>query len=189
MSSYHKSWLQVSTPSISTWLKIIVHLSHLRSNWQLSYVSKTHSSQPVSNTDASVYLYDECKKKWVDSCAVGCFHCCPEGCWMEFRHQLWVLLERVGTGYIWPGKGKTLFLVPQCPLEVTFQRMLFPPWTKRVTLFVLGKFPRKWAITWVGSCPALMEDLTFGKCHSSAILHRSGKIWRGLWARRKVWSF
>lgn len=47
------------------------------------------------------------------------------------------------------GKGEPL----QVPHWVTFQWMLFPPWTIHITLFFWGRFPRMWATVVSGVLP------------------------------------
>lgn len=119
----------------------------------------------VSNKHAFVFWQAECKK----NCGASSFHRCPEGFWTELRHQLWVLCAAESGHWVhltsdlptaswrrslFTEKGKTLFVVPHGSLKLTFQGMLFPPWTKHITLFFPGKNPSKWVITWVGSRPS-----------------------------------
>lgn len=111
-------------------------------------------------------------KNITTSCGGG-----PEETFMHFSTEISAVASVCpkGTGYIWPltslqPQGEWAFLlgtrpvqVPHGFLQVTFQWMHFPPWIIHITLFFWGRFPRKWATAWVGSCPILRTDLTLEK--------------------------
>lgn len=128
--------------------------------------------------------------------AANCFRRSPPVCALE--HRQWVLcghwvhlisnLTTASGGVTFLLRKRRPSPVPHGSLRLAFQGMLFPPWTKHITLLFCGKNPRMWVNTWVGSCPVLIADLTFSGRHSCTILYRSREIWRGTGSGRKVWS-